>query len=48
MTIRSVKYIQYQHRIGSHNIHQNPQQKNGLIFLIVVIATAFSVLSLIL
>ncbi|MEQ9769418.1 hypothetical protein ABRQ03_00955 [Pectobacterium jejuense] len=48
MTIRPVKYIQYRHRVGSHNINQNPQQKNGLIFLIVVITTAFSVLSLIL
>ncbi|UDQ77714.1 hypothetical protein LJQ72_09245 [Pectobacterium brasiliense] len=46
MTIRSVKYIQYQHRIGSHNIHQNPQQNNQVIFPIIL--AAFSVLSLIL
>lgn len=45
MTIRSVKYIQY--RIGSNNIHQNPQQNNSVMFPIITLA-AFSVLSLIL
>lgn len=48
MTIRSVKYIQYQHRIGSNNIHQKPQQNNGVMFPIIIILAAFSVLSLIL
>ncbi|MEI7002755.1 hypothetical protein [Pectobacterium parmentieri] len=48
MPSTSVKHIQYRHRVGSHNIHQHPQQTNGLIFPIVVIAAAFSVLSLIL
>ncbi|MEQ9948142.1 hypothetical protein [Pectobacterium aroidearum] len=48
MPSTSVKHIQYRHRVGSHNIHQHPQQKSGLLFLIVVIVTAFSVLSLIL
>ncbi|MEI7232827.1 hypothetical protein WCT82_03535 [Pectobacterium carotovorum] len=48
MTIRSVKYIQYLHRIGSKNIHQNPQQNNGVMFPIIITLAALSVLSLIL
>ncbi|MEI7308743.1 hypothetical protein [Pectobacterium carotovorum] len=48
MTIRSVKYIQYWRRIGSHNIHQNPQQNNGVMFPIIITLAALSVLSLIL
>ncbi|WP_280513124.1 hypothetical protein [Pectobacterium betavasculorum] len=42
----SVKHIQYQHRIGSHNIHHH--QKHGVIYPIIVTLAALSALSLIL
>ncbi|MGM3172533.1 hypothetical protein [Dickeya lacustris] len=48
MTTRSVKHIQYRHGIGSHNIHHHPQQKNGVMFPLIIVLAALSALSLIL
>ncbi|MEE3649498.1 MULTISPECIES: hypothetical protein [unclassified Brenneria] len=42
----SVKHIQYQHRVGSHNIHHYPEQKHGLTFVIVVTVASFFALAL--
>ncbi|MCW2484807.1 hypothetical protein J5069_02740 [Candidatus Symbiopectobacterium sp. NZEC127] len=48
MPTGSVKHIQYQHRVGSHNIRHYPQHKHGLMFPLVIVLAAFSALSLIL
>ncbi|MEI7375639.1 hypothetical protein [Dickeya chrysanthemi] len=47
MTNHFIKQIQYQHRVGSHNIHHHPQQ-TGVMFPLIIALAAFSALSMIL